>query len=509
MTRTAAAGTAGAASEAAPHPHRWAALCVMLTALFMNLLDVTIITVALPAMREGLGSGYAASQWFLTSYTLAFGAGVITGGRLGDRFGRRRLFLLGVVCFTLASTACGIAPDAALMIAARTVQGAAAALMVPQVMATVYAVFPLRERGAASGAFGAVTGFAGVAGPVLGGVFVTYDLAGLGWRAIFLVNVPLGLATLVAAALVVPDTRAKDPLRMDVWGVVLLTGGLLCALYPLVQGRDAGWPGWMRVSLVAAPCVLALYALHARAKDRRDHSALVPLRLFSLPGFGAGTAVLFTVHVVMIGFFVAVSLALQMGLGYSALRTGLVFLPWALGGALAAQLMRYAVPRLGRHVVSLGALVAAVGLLWFGTVLSAGGGWVPMAPGLFLGGVGTVCVIGPSFMFAGTGVTARDAGAASGSCNAAVQLGGALGTALLAVWLFAPLASAAAKATGAGGTSGGGSRLERLVAGVPAAERADLFTEAFWSYTVIAVGGLLLVAVIAQALPKDTSPYAR
>jgi EmrB/QacA subfamily drug resistance transporter len=484
----------------------------MLTALFMNLLDVTIITVALPAMREGLGSGYASSQWFLTAYTLAFGAGVITGGRLGDRFGRRRLFLLGVVGFTLASTACGLAPDAALMIAARTVQGLAAALMVPQVMATVYAVFPLRERGAASGAFGAVTGFAGVAGPVLGGVFVTYDLAGLGWRAIFLINVPLGLATLVAAALVVPDTRAKDPLRMDVAGVVLLTGGLLCALYPLVQGRDAGWPGWMKVSLVAAPCVLALYALHARRKDRRDGSALVPLRLFSLPGFSAGTSVLFTVHIVMIGFFVAVSLALQMGLGYSALRTGLVFLPWALGGALAAQLMRYAVPRLGRHVVSLGALVAAVGLLWFGTALSAGGGWVPMSPGLFLGGVGTVCVIGPSFMFAGTGVAPRDAGAASGSCNAAVQLGGALGTAMLAVLLFAPLASRAEKESGSTGTgsgSGSAARLERLVGQVPPGSRADLFTDAFWSYTVVAVAGLLLVAVLAQALPRDTRPYAR
>ncbi|MDH2390816.1 MFS transporter [Streptomyces sp. HNM0663] len=483
--------TTGAGPE--PHPRRRMMLSLMLVALFMNLLDVTVVTVALPAMRDGLGAGHAASQWFLAAYTLAFGAGVITGGRLGDRYGRRTLFLLGVGCFTAASAACGLAPDAPFMIVARTLQGLAAALMVPQVMATVYAVFPLRERAGASAAFGAVTGVASVVGPLLGGVFVTYDVAGLGWRGLFLINVPVGLVALAASWALIPDTRAERPLRMDLVGVALVTAGLLCALYPLVQGEDAGWPAWMLISLACAPPLLALYAAHARVKDRRDRSALVPLRLFALPGFSPAVAVLFTVHIVMIAFFVAVSVTLQNGLGYTALRTGLTFLPWAVGGGIASQLLRWAVPRLGRNAVSLGALLAAAGLLWFALALDADAAWWQLAPGTFLGGVGTVAVIGPAFMYAGTGVEPGDAGAASGACGASVQLGGALGTALLGVLLLSGLPVSAGTGPPAGSEE--------------ASAAAEAFADAFGAFHPYAVGGLVLVALIAQALPRDATPY--
>ncbi|CAL9411991.1 MFS transporter [Streptomyces sp. enrichment culture] len=539
-----------------PYPKRWLALGVLLAAAFMDLLDVTIVNIALPDIRSDLSAGYTASQWVVTAYTLAFGLGLITGGRLGDRYGRKRIFLLGIVLFTLSSLLCGVAPDVEVLVTARAVQGIASALMVPQIMATVYAIFPGNERGGASGAYGAVTGLAAVAGPLLGGVFVAYDVLGLGWRAVFLVNVPIGVAALFAAFVLVPETKSDFPLRMDIVGVVLVSASLLLLLYPLVQGRTSGWPAWMVVAMIAAPVVMVGYALHARPKERRDHSSLVPLRLFGQPGFSAGTVVLFVFDATMIGFFLAVSLTLQIGLGYSAMRTGLLFLPWAIGAGLTSGAADQLVGKLGRHLLTAGALVMAAGMLWFSLALEPGASWWELAPGLFLAGIGMGGVIGPAFTVAGAHVEGRDAGAASGSLSAAVQLGNATGAALLGVLLFTPLANAAPDAYDGHDKQ---LRSELTAAGLPAAEarelsaqlrpcfldyakeenpdkrpascgpvfakagsdpkvqqavdkavdagRADMFTDTFGRFVWFTISGLVVVALLAQTMPREVRGY--
>lgn len=551
------APTAAATASTAAHPRRWLALGVLLAAAFMDLLDVTIVNIALPGIRANLGASYAASQWVVAGYTLAFGLGLITGGRLGDRFGRKRVFLAGVTVFVMASAACATASGPGILIATRVVQGAASAMMIPQVMATVYAIFPTNERGNASAAYGAVTGLAAVCGPVIGGLFVAYDVLGLGWRAAFWVNVPLGIAAVFGALFLVPETKSERPLRMDLLGAVLITASLLLVLYPLVQGRSAGWPGWMVAAVIAGAPVLLGYALHARAKERRDHSALVPPRLFGTPGFSAGAAVLFLFCVTMIGFFLAISLTLQIGLGFSAIFTGLVFLPWAIGAALVSGSANAMIDRLGRHLISLGALVMAAGMIWFSLALHAGSSWPELAPGLFLAGLGMGAVTGPSFTVAGAQVEGGDAGAAAGSLSASVQLGNATGAALLSVLFFTPLAAAAPGAvsghedelrgrlaaaavsdsdqdaiagrlrdcfvarsrsddpeaspadcrTLAQQTAARPAAVRKAVEEATDTSRAEMFTDTFHRYVWFAVAGLILVALLAQTMPRRISGY--
>ncbi|HET9141284.1 MFS transporter [Actinophytocola sp.] len=531
------------------YPKRWLALFVLLAAAFMDLLDATIVTVALPAIRADLGASYAATQWLTAGYTLAFGLGLITGGRLGDRFGRKRIFMVGIATFTATSALCGLAQSPEMLVASRLLQGAAAALMVPQIMATVFAVFPPKERASASGAYGAIAGLAAVAGPLLGGLFVSYDVFGLGWRGIFLVNVPIGIIAFFAAGALVPETKSDRPLKMDLIGVVLITLSLLMLLFPLVQGTEQGWPAWMFLSLVACPFVLGVYVLHARAKDRRDGSALVPLRLFKDRGFTAGLVVLLVLDAAMIGFSVALSILLQIGYDYSPIKTGLAFLPWAVGGGISAGMGNAMVAKLGRNVPALGAIIMAVSMVWIAWSTSdATLGWLELVPGLLLFGIGMGFLIGPAFTIAGAKVDYSDAGAASGSLSAALQIGSATGVAVLGVLFFNILVSGAgqsfdAKAgqlqgalTSAGVSSEAaaatvsGTRdcfVDRLAAKDPATTpasctqaaaanpaagqaiattanqaKADAFSEAFRFFVWFAAGALVLTALICQLMPR-------
>jgi EmrB/QacA subfamily drug resistance transporter len=426
------------------YPKRWLALFVLLAAAFMDLLDATIVTVALPAIRLDLGASYAATQWLTAGYTLAFGLGLITGGRMGDRYGRKKTFMVGIAAFTITSAMCGVAQSPEMLVVSRLLQGAAAALMVPQIMATVFAVFPSKERAGASGAYGAIAGLAAVAGPLLGGVFVSYDVLGLGWRGIFLVNVPVGIIAFLAAGALVPETKSDRPLKMDLIGVVLVTLSLVLLLYPLVQGESQDWPAWMFLALVASPVILGIYALYARARDRRDGSALVPLRLFGDRGFAAGVIVLLVLDAAMIGFSVALSIVLQAGYDYSPIKTGLVFLPWAIGGGIAAGMGNGLVPKLGRNVPALGAIIMAASMVWIGLSTSdAALSWLELVPGLLFFGIGMGFLIGPAFTIAGAKVNYRDAGAASGTLSAALQIGSATGVAVLGVLFFNILVGAA------------------------------------------------------------------
>ncbi|MBO0807964.1 MAG: MFS transporter, partial [Actinobacteria bacterium] len=274
-----------------PDPRRWLTLAVLLLAAFMNLLDVSIVNIAIPSIQRNLHASYADVQWALAGYTLAYALVLITGGRLGDIFGRKRLFLIGVTGFTVFSALCGAAQSPGMLIAARVAQGAMGAIMVPQVLAVIQVIFPPAERIKALAGFGVTAGLGTVSGPLLGGLLIGHNLFGLDWRPIFLINVPVGIIAVIASAVLVRESRAQQPPRLDPAGVGLVTAALVLLLYPLVQGRQLGWPGWTFAMMAASAPVFAAFAWYERATQRRAGSPLVPLSLFARRGFSAGMAV--------------------------------------------------------------------------------------------------------------------------------------------------------------------------------------------------------------------------
>ncbi|GAA3230597.1 hypothetical protein GCM10020256_44440 [Streptomyces thermocoprophilus] len=223
---------------------RWFALAIVMTAAFMDLVDVTIVNIAIPSIQEEAGATFSQIQWITAGYALAFAAGLITGGRLGDIHGRKRLFLVGIGGFTLASALCGFAVNPEMLVASRILQGGMAAMMVPQVLSIVHATFPAEERGKVFGLFGAIVGLGAVSGPLLGALLTEWDLFGLAWRPIFLINLPVGIAGLLLGSRFITESRAPRALKLDLVGVALVTLGLLMLLYPLTRGRELGWPVW-------------------------------------------------------------------------------------------------------------------------------------------------------------------------------------------------------------------------------------------------------------------------
>ncbi|MEV4310949.1 MFS transporter [Actinocrispum sp. NPDC049592] len=430
-------------TDATGHPRRWAALAVLMIAGFMDLLDTTIVNVALPAIRGDLGAGYSAVQWIAAGYTLAFAVGMITGGRLGDLYGRKRMFLLGMAGFTVFSLLCGVAGSPEMLIAARVLQGLSASIMIPQILSTMYATFPPAERASAGGMFGGIAGLAAVAGPLLSGVLVEHSLFGLGWRAIFLVNVPVGIAALVAAWIVVPETRSSHALKPDLRGMTLVTIALLLVLVPLVQGRELGWPLWTFISMGLSVPFFALFVFSSRV---RGIGALVPMRLFRSRGFTAGTGMLMVFFAGMSAFFLAYTLTLQVGLGFSPLESGLTSLPFSIGTMITIIPGNALVNRFSRYVGTAGALMFATALVCMLSTVDATTGFWDMVPWLLLAGLGMGAVIGPVFAMAGAKVRAEDAGAASGTLNAGDQLGGAIGISVLGVLFFNTLSSNAGTA---------------------------------------------------------------
>lgn len=429
-----------ATSHAPPDPRRWLALTALLAGTLMDVIDVTIVNVAVPHLQEDLGASYTAVQWTVAGYALTFALLLITGGRLGDIFGRKRLFLLGIAGFTAASLVCGLAVDAPMLIASRVAQGAMAGLMVPQVLATVHVTFPKGERAKVFGVHGAITAVGTILGPVLGGVLVQADLFGLSWRPIFLINLPIGLAALLIAARAMGESKAERPPRLDLVGMGLAALGLLMVIYPLTEGRSLGWPAWSFVLMAAGAAVLAVFVVHQRAKSRRDDSPLMPTGLFTARSFSAGMGVQLLVTLSLSVFFLAWMLYLQIGLGYSALRAGLAGLPFSVAVMIGAGVaMGALVPRFGRTVLQAGAVLMAVGLLLFSWQTGAAGpaiGYWQMAWPMTVFGLGMGMIVAPLTDTVLTDVPARDAGAASGVTATAGQLGSAFGAALVAVVFF-------------------------------------------------------------------------
>ncbi|MER7754996.1 MFS transporter [Kitasatospora sp. NPDC097643] len=423
----------------APVQRRALAMLILIFASFMDLLDSTIVNVGLPAIQKDIHATPGQLEWVVGGYTLAFAVVLITGGRLGDIVGRKTMFLTGVAGFTASSLAACLAHDGDLLVVARVVQGAFAALMVPQVLASVQALYKPKERAAVLGIIGAVSGMAAVAGPLLGGWLVSADAFGIGWRSIFVINIPIGLALLAAALRWVPNTRSSRPLRLDLPGLLLASAGLFLLVFPLVEGREAGWPGWIWAMLAASPLVLAVFVVNQRRRMRRDHSPLAPMHLFADRGFASGSIVQLCFSGALAGFFLILALYLQIGLHFSAIASGLTLLPFTAGAFVGSGVSVPLAQKAGKPLVIVGALMQAGGIAWVRGIVDSHGaglsGWDLLWP-LALAGLGLGFLVVPLVDLALATVDVREAGAAAGVYSTFQQFGAALGVAVTGVVFF-------------------------------------------------------------------------
>jgi EmrB/QacA subfamily drug resistance transporter len=420
---------------------KWAALPVVLAGTFMVVLDFFIVNVAMPTMQRDLNAGASAIQWVVAGYGLAFAAGLITGGRLGDQLGRRRMFTIGLALFVLTSAACGVAPSAGLLVAARVAQGAASALMMPQVLAILGVAYTGADRMKALMAYTLTLGIAAVGGQLVGGALIELDPAGLDWRACFLVNVPVGLLALALVRRTVPESKAGGT-RLDLIGADLVSVGLVAILLPLIEGRDHGWPLWTWASFAGAGAVLVAFGLYQRRVARRGGSPLVPPELFAERAFTAGMATIVLFFVTVASFFLVLALELQEGRGLDPLESGLVFGFEGIGFFVATLLAPKLVARMGRQALALGALVRAAALVALYVAVhhvGAHGSVLWLAGPMLLDGAGLGLVMGPIIAIVLAGVAPHQAGAASGVLATAQQVGNALGVAVIGVVFFGAL----------------------------------------------------------------------
>ncbi len=472
------AADAAEAADPAPYRHRWWVLAVVLAAEIMDLLDSTITNVAAPAIRNDLGGSYATIQWIAAGYTLAYAVGLITGGRLGDLFGRRRMFIIGAAGFTAASLVCALAVSPAMLIGVRTVQGAFGAVLIPQGLGLLREVFPPREQAAAFGAFGPVMGLAAVCGPIVAGALIGADLFGTGWRMVFGINLPVGLLAVAGAVAVLPRTRQRERGRLDPLGMLLVTTAAFALVFPLVQGRDLGWPAWCFGLMAAALPLGAGFTWYELRRSRSGRTPLVVMSIFRRPGYLAGLTVLTVFFVAMTGLLLAMGLLLQIGLGFTALHAGLTYVPWSLGLSVGAALAGAVLaPRFGRRVLHAGVVVMAAGLVGVYLTLRQAGADVTswdLVPALAVTGTGMGLMMAPLFDLVLARVADHEVGSASGVLNAGQQLATSLGVAVLGTLLVTGLGS---HASGAARDSAGPLHA-RLAAAAVAEPRQEQLTAA-------------------------------
>ncbi|MEV4355022.1 MFS transporter [Nonomuraea sp. NPDC004186] len=414
----------------APYKWRWPALAVVLAGSVMELLDATVTNVAGPTMRADLGGGDSLIQWLGAAYTLAMTAGLLTGGRLGDIVGRKRMFLIGVVGFTVGSLLCALAASPETIIAARVVQGLFGAAMIPQGMGLMKEMFPPKELAVAMGMFGPVMGLSAVGGPILAGA-----LTGVDWRLIFLINLPIGAAAALAALRFLPASRPVKGVRLDLPGAVLASAGTVLMVFPLVQGRESGWPAWAFAMMATSAAVFAVFAAYEKRRARRGGDPLVAPSLFGKRAFVSGMATGTIYFAAFTGFFLVIGLYTQLGLGYSPLKAALTSVPSSLG-MIAGMGVAQAARRHGRKVLLAGAIVMGLGVTGVIAVASPGVSPWQLAPALAVAGLGSGLIMSPYFSIVMAAVEPQETGSASGALTALQQVGGALGLALLGTLYF-------------------------------------------------------------------------
>lgn len=441
---------AHAASDA-PDPRRWPALFVLLIANFMNLMDITIVNVALPSMREGLGASDSQIEWVVAAYILAFALGLLPFGRLGDILGRTRLFLWGVSGFTVASALCGLAPNIETLIAARVIQGLAGAMMTPQVLAIAAVTFPPHERGQAFSLFGLSAGLASVSGPILGGYLISANLYGLDWQPIFLVNIPIGIAAVIAGWFLIPRLPGHAALRNDYVGMGLFGLGILGLVFPIIEGRAFGWPLWAFAMMVGGIGMLVLFVFWIRARAAAGKSQLLNFDLISNRQFMFGAFVLMVFASGIPGMFLVISLLLQGGFDFTPLQSGLTNTPFSVGVLIASVIAG----RFGAHFLrarlAIAAAMVAIGIgalrFYIAGVTDVIDQWAFLPP-LLIAGIGLGSGFSAIFQLVLANVPPRDAGAGSGSLQAFQQVGGALGVAIVGELFFGQLSQGFAAGSG-------------------------------------------------------------
>ncbi|WP_018656485.1 DHA2 family efflux MFS transporter permease subunit [Actinomadura flavalba] len=414
---------------------RWRALAVCLVAAFMTLLDVSIVNVALPSIRSGLGASESELQWILSGYALAFGLVLVPAGRLGDARSRRAVFLFGLALFTLSSAAAGLAPGVGWLIAARLVQGVAGGILNPQVAGLIQQLFEGKERGKAFGALGSVIGVATAVGPLLGGALIALAGSDDGWRWVFYVNIPVGLVALPLAWRLLPAPVYGDRQGLDPLGVVLLGAGVLTVMLPFVQAQQ--WEGAAKWLLV--PAGAALLAAFV-AWERRAASPIVDLGLFRLRSYALGATIALLYFAGFTAVFFIFTLYLQNGLGYSPLGAGLAITPFAVGSGTAAQIGGRLVDRFGRPLVAfgLGMVLGGLVLAWIAVELHPGAGvaWWTALP-LLVTGFGSGLVISPNQTITLSEVPYTEGGSAAGVLQTGQRVGTAIGVAAVGAVFFA------------------------------------------------------------------------
>jgi EmrB/QacA subfamily drug resistance transporter len=415
---------------------------VLLAGTCLIVLDFFIVNVAMPSIQTDLSASSTAIEWVVAGYGLTFAVFLITAARLADRIGRRRMFTAGVGVFTLASAICGLAPNADLLVAARALQGVGGAMISPTVLALITSMYdgPARQR--AIGTYAAVMGLAAAAGQLVGGLLLHLDIAGLQWRSVFLLNVPVGIAILATVGRCLPESRAPRATRVDLPGLVLATGALTALVLPLVDGRSQGWPAWCFASLAVAPMLLGGFVWWQRRQSQHGGAPLIEPGWFTSRHFTIGIVTQLGFWTGQASYFLVLALYLQAGRGLSALTSGLVFSILAvayLGSSMQATAL---VARFGRNVIVTGAVLLAAGhLVTLTAVATTGGNVAAMAPGLLLAGAGMGLCLAPITAVVLSRADLQQVGGMAGLLSTVQQVAGAAGVALIGLVYFHAAAS--------------------------------------------------------------------
>ncbi|WP_117214109.1 MFS transporter [Allorhizocola rhizosphaerae] len=412
---------------------QWLGFFAILAATLMNILDSTIVNVAAPAISLDLGAGESDLQWIAAAYTLALATGLLTGGRLGDMFGRRRILLIGIVGFVAASMACAMAWSPESLIAARVVQGLFGAVMIPQAFGLIRDLFPPQEIGKAFAVFGPVIGLSTILGPVVAGLLVQADVLGTGWRMVFGINLPLGLFALLVGMRTLPRTSATSPGRLDVIGALFAGTGMVLVIFPLIQGRELGWPIWTWGVLAAAVLILFFFIRYQLSRKRSGRSTIVELSVLSRRSYTSGVAFVLVFFGGIVGFGLAVGLYLQLGLGQSPIRASLTMTSWAIGAFIGSAFAAAMMAKLGRRILHIGLALMGVSLIWLYEVIGSGSMFLP----LVVYGTGMGMVFVPVFDIIMGEVADREMGSAASLLESVQQLGASLGIAVLGTIYFA------------------------------------------------------------------------
>ena len=422
------------------YKYRWLVLTVVLIAEMMDLLDATIVNVGGPALEHALGASPSELQWVIGGYALALGSGLILGGRLGDRFGRRNMFIFGLVGFTLASLACALAPTIFVLIVLRFVQGFLGAMLLPQGFGLIRDAFPPAEFGKAFAAYGPAFGLGGILGPIIGGFLIEGNVFDLGWRAVFLVNVPIGIAALILSLRFLQKDSADKSLKLDLFGalVVILASGLL--VYPLIQGQDAGWPIWVYLMLAGSLLAFLLFARLEFIAKKHGKTTLIDPTIFQNKNYTFGLAGLGLYFAGFTGVYLILTLFLQFGEKFTSAQAGIGNIPIALGSAIGGTISgAFLAEKIGgRFTLQIGAAVQLIGVLtlWFTLpALNDFNIW-QIVPGLVISGIGTGLIAAPIFDTILSTVKPQQSGSASGVLSAVQSVFSSVGVAVFGTIFF-------------------------------------------------------------------------